>query len=518
MNKFTLSLLVFFTLTSMMGPTFVSAVTLDDNQSVFQPQTVDLEEFGSIYDNTLTLHDYGLINFGTDKIPIYYKYVIYQSIEYDLSQSSTIIGCLGDTLTFTVSETIGMEDDLMQSTTDSVTDEITKSIGLGFSDFGFSAEADWSESVTTSTSNTLETASVSTDYTTTSKESTIQNQEDYDIRYDVYNVNYLIDYLPTGVDDVDELESQIYLYEKSLEVYQAEYDVAQASWDDALDSSPDILGSIENKESALLDTDEGAGIQVMMISALAQIEETESTIESLEDQLVSMNLQEDDLSAPDEDTDGMDTLDVINDVDAVASFSVSAGFQGYKNLALEKCDIATEGNSKKHNDASYSGGEFGKIYQIQLESELTTVDDFGNTFVSLETGTRLIIHLIDYGGINPHVQVTDDKNHVIAGAVVTIGDDAKLTNMKGIVHFDNLIIHNDGLVKITATHSEYDPGHKLFTINAHIDEIKPNVLKNTFEFICQDKVFVENINGKIACVTSSTATKLVERGWGTLLD
>lgn len=36
--------------------------------------------------------------------------------------------------------------------------------------------------------------------------------------------------------------------------------------------------------------------------------------------------------------------------------------------------------------------------------------------------------------------------------------------------------------------------------------------------ICIDKVWLESIKGKIACVTPSTAEKLVERGWGTLLD
>jgi len=35
--------------------------------------------------------------------------------------------------------------------------------------------------------------------------------------------------------------------------------------------------------------------------------------------------------------------------------------------------------------------------------------------------------------------------------------------------------------------------------------------------ICIDKVWVESERGRIACVTSSTADKLVERGWGTIL-
>ena len=34
--------------------------------------------------------------------------------------------------------------------------------------------------------------------------------------------------------------------------------------------------------------------------------------------------------------------------------------------------------------------------------------------------------------------------------------------------------------------------------------------------ICVDKVWIENNKGKIACVTQSTADKLVERGWGTV--
>jgi len=36
--------------------------------------------------------------------------------------------------------------------------------------------------------------------------------------------------------------------------------------------------------------------------------------------------------------------------------------------------------------------------------------------------------------------------------------------------------------------------------------------------ICIDKVWIENTKGKIACVTPSTAEKLVERGWGTLFE
>lgn len=36
--------------------------------------------------------------------------------------------------------------------------------------------------------------------------------------------------------------------------------------------------------------------------------------------------------------------------------------------------------------------------------------------------------------------------------------------------------------------------------------------------ICIDKVWIENNKGKIACVSPSTASSLVERGWGTILE
>ena len=36
--------------------------------------------------------------------------------------------------------------------------------------------------------------------------------------------------------------------------------------------------------------------------------------------------------------------------------------------------------------------------------------------------------------------------------------------------------------------------------------------------ICVDKVWIENLKGKIACVTPSTGATLVERGWGIMLD
>ena len=38
------------------------------------------------------------------------------------------------------------------------------------------------------------------------------------------------------------------------------------------------------------------------------------------------------------------------------------------------------------------------------------------------------------------------------------------------------------------------------------------------ELICIDKIWMESSSGRITCVTPSTAEKLVERGWGSILD
>jgi len=39
-----------------------------------------------------------------------------------------------------------------------------------------------------------------------------------------------------------------------------------------------------------------------------------------------------------------------------------------------------------------------------------------------------------------------------------------------------------------------------------------------YDQICIDKIWIESNKGKIACVTSSTAASLIERGWGTILE
>ena len=50
----------------------------------------------------------------------------------------------------------------------------------------------------------------------------------------------------------------------------------------------------------------------------------------------------------------------------------------------------------------------------------------------------------------------------------------------------------------------------------NIPELPPMTIPPK-KIICEDKVWIESVKGRIACVTSSTADKLVQRGWGTIL-
>jgi hypothetical protein len=43
-------------------------------------------------------------------------------------------------------------------------------------------------------------------------------------------------------------------------------------------------------------------------------------------------------------------------------------------------------------------------------------------------------------------------------------------------------------------------------------------LSKGYEIICEGKVWVESLKGKLACTFPSTAKQLVERGWGTILE
>jgi len=60
-------------------------------------------------------------------------------------------------------------------------------------------------------------------------------------------------------------------------------------------------------------------------------------------------------------------------------------------------------------------------------------------------------------------------------------------------------------------------GHLSAVMMPASDEKQSRILKDV-DIICEGKVWLESIKGKLACTFPSTAMKLVERGWGKILE
>jgi YVTN family beta-propeller protein len=88
--------------------------------------------------------------------------------------------------------------------------------------------------------------------------------------------------------------------------------------------------------------------------------------------------------------------------------------------------------------------------------------------------------------------------------------------------------HNDRVVSLNVA-----PGSEFLTIAGSVisEDVREPLqtlatppimqepsLSKGYEIICEGKVWVESLKGKIACTFPSTAKKLVERGWGTILE
>ena len=72
------------------------------------------------------------------------------------------------------------------------------------------------------------------------------------------------------------------------------------------------------------------------------------------------------------------------------------------------------------------------------------------------------------------------------------------------------------IIYISGTTMSLETQEPLQTIATPIAQ-EPSISKG-YEIICEGKVWVESLKGKIACTFPETAKKLVERGWGTILE
>ena len=144
--------------------------------------------------------------------------------------------------------------------------------------------------------------------------------------------------------------------------------------------------------------------------------------------------------------------------------------------------------------------------------------DVVNTALTMNIGT-------DDGGrlsINVPRYVLDSKqNDADVPFEVSIdGKTVKHQEYEGHANDRSVSLHvesNSKILSITGNTISEEMRESLQTMDLPPMTQEPMHSKG-FEIICEGKVWVENLKGKIACTLPSTAQKLIERGWGTMLE
>ncbi len=97
-----------------------------------------------------------------------------------------------------------------------------------------------------------------------------------------------------------------------------------------------------------------------------------------------------------------------------------------------------------------------------------------------------------------------------------------LIDDKPVEHQESVNPHNDRVISVNVkpnseTLSISGSEISLQTMTPPPMTAEPSLSKG-YEIICEGKVWVESLKGKLVCTFPSTAQKLVERGWGTILE
>jgi len=233
-------------------------------------------------------------------------------------------------------------------------------------------------------------------------------------------------------------------------------------------------------------------------------------------------------------------------------------------------DIEADGDIQPHGWStdfanygdSISVDDLPEWIKNQLPEEFEIVDEYPYwrllAYVQPpQQGNQLHVKIIGHTGLFPTLQIIDEHNYVVPGATVEFEGHTVITDVFGGAHFDELTITKDGIYEVSISKDGYESSSRTISLDSEIDDSsRSNVtydidengnlvpqdtvafeeFMETFDFssvtaqpssqitqpssdlICVDKVFIENNKGRIACVTPSTAEKLVERGWGTILE
>ncbi len=558
-------------MTSMVTPSFVGAATLDDSQIINIDQLAGSDPRLPIPPNPpipdWQLTGWHVSNFGPHDRPVFYKVATYE--KSTLLYENDDVAC-GSDVQVSYEATVGAT----QEAQDAVSVEIGKSVSHASSfsatesegAFGISAEQ------TETTENSEETSSAlsrefSSIHTTQTSDTKTYNFDwtdttAYDASYSVFqNIK------------MTQIVQMSYPFLYFLYAQEANLE----SW---LEDTKSVLKNSPNDENAkanliafndaltLTQTKISQGLAIVEYTPLyksspsdslepistiqlleygsyqpvrtfADVPCAESQLEGFHTKTKNSNISESIYFVGTSENNDSPIDNTIHYVQVIIKFTKdSIDEDGNITPVLHEFDIVTKAYIEKDGDIQPFGWpsdfpNYGdKVTPDDLpEDILIQMDDFdivvdNESWIlnhslghkTAQIGERLVITIPDLDGIQTHAQITDENNLTVPGAKVTIEGQTQSTDEFGVAYFHDLIMSHSNFTEITATHPNYEDASLLVKFESHLDTPDLTIPTNPVNLTCQEKVFLESTRGKIVCVTPSTATKLVERGWGTILD
>jgi len=533
LSKTIMVLAVVFAISGMMIPTSAFAIESDmnNNEGDFNAAMGKYKWKNS-----------NLVNFGSEKTPLYYQQIVYAREMIDAGPIDAFCAPT-DPPKRSLTISTGITNSTKSIFTTKVVDFTQSVLGVGFEAYGFNVSGEFTKSLQETKEDTLESQQIKTTFNTVTDTFTAKAGVDYVQHYYKTDKEYEIRYIPSGITSIDQKVKQMYDAvndkedsEIKLAEQQKDFDKHYADVKNKAQSSTKVgmkfrVDMAERQPTELLKMKEydkftisDIGIHTYIMYKLDQIEKREAHIEQLEENLETWSAEIKVLVDDVDETDFEDEVAYgdLNKKNMISQSSRNGVGQYSFNVLDRPCVVVRSG------DVDTLSGD-----GATLPSEDYNLDNF------IPLGEIMAISVSDNSGSHPNIQVTDDNYYAVEGATVDINGITAMTDEFGVASFD-IVLEEDGYVKIKATHPDYpdnsiivnfstilddesDSTYEKFVAETSTDEADVtrggmDDLTSDVELICVGKVFIENKKGRIACVTPSTGDKLVERGWGTLLE
>jgi len=528
LSKTIMVLAVVFAISGMMIPTSAFAIESDMNNNE--------GDFHAVM-GKYTWANSKLVNFGTEKTPLYYKQIVYAREMIDAGPIDALCAPT-DPPKRSLTISTGITDSTTKTFTTKVVDFTQNVIGVGFEAYGFNLSEEFKKSLEKTKETTLQESNVKTEFKSVTDTFTAKAGIDYVQHYYKTDKKYEIRYIPSGMTSIDQKVKQMYdavndkedseiklaKQQKDLDKHYADVKNRAHNKGDSdtfFNMRVDMAERQPTERLKMKEFDKFTiseiGIHTYIMYKLQQIEKREAHIEQLEKNLETWSAE---IKVIVDDVDENDFKD-----------EVSYGDLNKKNM-ISQSSLNGVGQYSFNVLDRPCGGVVRSGDVDTLPSEDYNLDNF------IPLGEIMAISVPDNSGSHPSIQVTDDNYYTVEGATVDINGITAMTDEFGVASFD-IVLEEDGYVKIKATHPDYpdnsiivnfstilddesDSTYEKFVAETSTDEADVtrggmDDLTSDVELICVGKVFIENKKGRIACVTPSTGDKLVERGWGTLL-